>query len=120
MRCKRCKAIGTQVIDFAMLHLLLLLQRWNGGCMILLHMPCAGESLYPKVLALEPQRAGKITGMLLELRDDALLHLLANPADLAKDVRTLPSVDRAGCRGHSLLEVLLSVVKLVARSCPLN
>ncbi len=47
----------------------------------------AGEALYPKVLALEPQRAGKITGMLLELRDDALLHLLASPADLAKDVR---------------------------------
>ena len=58
---------------------------WVGGLRV---FGCVtGEALYPKVLALEPQRAGKITGMLLELRDDALLHLLASPADLAKDVR---------------------------------
>ena len=38
------------------------------------------------MLAQEPQRAGKITGMLLELTNEAVLHLLATPAELSKDV----------------------------------
>ena len=47
---------------------------------------CTGEALYPHVMAREPHRAGKITGMLLELNDEAVLHLLACPADLATAV----------------------------------
>jgi len=52
----------------------------------------AGEALYPHVLAQEPQRAGKITGMLLELGNEAVLHLLATPAELSKDVSLLMPV----------------------------
>ena len=61
----------------------------------------AGEALYPHVLAQEPQRAGKITGMLLELSNDAVLHLLATPAELSKDVSLLIAVHAIG--SHSCL-----------------
>ena len=56
----------------------------------------AGEALYPHVLAQEPQRAGKITGMLLELGNEAVLHLLATPAELSKDVSILMPVHAIG------------------------
>lgn len=48
-----------------------------------------GESLYGLVAALQPAKAGKITGMLLEGMDEGeLLRLLAVPDELDVQIRT--------------------------------
>ena len=45
-----------------------------------------GERIYPLIHQLQPQLAGKITGMLLEFENAELLNLLESPADLKKRV----------------------------------
>lgn len=45
-----------------------------------------GERLYPRVRAYEPERAGKITGMLLGIEDAELMHLLEHDAALKNRV----------------------------------
>ena len=45
-----------------------------------------GEMLYPKVEKLQPSRAGKITGMLLDLDNATLLRLAYSDAELRKNV----------------------------------
>lgn len=46
------------------------------------HFFCAGERLYPLIQALHPNLAGKITGMLLEIDNSELLHMLESPESL--------------------------------------
>ena len=46
-----------------------------------------GERLYPLVQRRQKERAGKITGMLLELDNSELLDLLSNPKILAARVK---------------------------------
>ena len=45
-----------------------------------------GERLYPLIQAQQPQRAGKITGMLLEMDNHELLNLLESPEALKAKV----------------------------------
>lgn len=45
-----------------------------------------GERLFPLIKAMQPAMAGKITGMLLEMDNGELLHLLEHPASLKEKV----------------------------------
>ena len=52
-----------------------------------------GESLYPLIMAQQPENAPKITGMLLDAMDsDELLLLLESPAALSKKVNEATKV----------------------------
>uniref|UniRef100_A0A7N8XTT5 PABC domain-containing protein n=1 Tax=Mastacembelus armatus TaxID=205130 RepID=A0A7N8XTT5_9TELE len=48
-----------------------------------------GERLYPLIHALHPNLAGKITGMLLEIDNSELLHMLESPESLNAKVKFL-------------------------------
>lgn len=45
-----------------------------------------GEAIYPLIFATQPELAGKITGMLLEMDNSELLHLVENPSALKAKV----------------------------------
>ncbi|KAG6809019.1 hypothetical protein H0H92_001940 [Tricholoma furcatifolium] len=46
-----------------------------------------GEAIYPRVSAEQPDRAEKITGMLLQMDNDELLHLLDDPDAMTTKIR---------------------------------
>jgi len=51
-----------------------------------------GEVIYMKIVPAQPELAGKITGMLLEMDNSELLHLLENPEAMAAKVNEALSV----------------------------
>lgn len=57
-----------------------------------------GENLYPLVEQLEPETAAKVTGMLLEMDQTEVLHLLESPealkAKVAEAMEVLRSVSQ--------------------------
>uniref|UniRef100_A0A671SA08 Polyadenylate-binding protein n=1 Tax=Sinocyclocheilus anshuiensis TaxID=1608454 RepID=A0A671SA08_9TELE len=53
-----------------------------------------GERLYPLIQALHPTLAGKITGMLLEIDNSELLHMLESPESLHSKVHLLKTCTR--------------------------
>jgi polyadenylate-binding protein len=54
-----------------------------------------GEHLYPKIAARQPDYAGKITGMLLEMDNGELLHLLEDNEALDAKIEEAVSVLKA-------------------------
>jgi polyadenylate-binding protein len=60
-----------------------------------------GERLFPLVAELENEMAAKITGMLLEMDRDEILHLLESPDEL-----------------KSKVEEAVTVLRSVVHSCP--
>jgi len=62
-----------------------------------------GESLYPLVEQLEPDAAAKVTGMLLEMDQTEVLHLLESPdalkAKVAEAMEVLRSVAQQQASG---------------------
>ncbi|KAJ8257983.1 hypothetical protein GJAV_G00191850 [Gymnothorax javanicus] len=54
-----------------------------------------GERLYPLIQALHPSLAGKITGMLLEIDNSELLHMLESPESLHSKVEEAVAVLQA-------------------------
>lgn len=51
-------------------------------------VPPVGERLFPLIQSMHPSLAGKITGMLLEIDNSELLHMLESPESLRSKVST--------------------------------
>ncbi|PIN04410.1 Polyadenylate-binding protein (RRM superfamily) [Handroanthus impetiginosus] len=61
-----------------------------------------GEHLYPLVERLEPNQAGKVTGMLLEMDQAEVLHLIESPDSLKKKVLEAMDVLRVAASGSDI------------------
>ncbi|XP_021285171.1 polyadenylate-binding protein 3 isoform X1 [Herrania umbratica] len=60
-----------------------------------------GEQLYPLVQRFEPEHAGKVTGMLLEMDQTEVLHLLESPDALKEKVAKAMAVLQDSAAGES-------------------
>eukprot|EP00250_Pteridium_aquilinum_P003246 c13567_g1_i1 orf=220-2058(-) len=69
------------------------------------HRSMLGEQLYPLVHHLEHERAGKVTGMLLELDETEIVHLIKSPEALRAKVTEAMEVLRLAQGGTTLSSV---------------
>ncbi|XP_044539854.1 polyadenylate-binding protein 1-like, partial [Gracilinanus agilis] len=69
-----------------------------------------GERLFPLIQAMHPTLAGKITGMLLEIDNSELLHMLESPESLRSKVDEAVAVLQA----HQAKEAAQKAVKNAA------
>jgi polyadenylate-binding protein len=63
-----------------------------------------GEALYPQIAEKQPEKAGKITGMILEIENAELVHLLENrpalDAKVQEAVQVLDEYERKDAKGE--------------------
>jgi polyadenylate-binding protein len=63
-----------------------------------------GEALYPQIAEKQPEKAGKITGMILEIENAELIHLLENrpalDAKVQEAVQVLDEYERKDGKGE--------------------
>ncbi|KAJ6412453.1 hypothetical protein OIU84_005496 [Salix udensis] len=75
-------------------------------------MVMLGEQLYPLVERLEPEHVAKVTGMLLEMDQTEVLHLIESPDALKKKVaeamQVLQEVGAASSVGDQLGSLALN------------
>ncbi|KAK6940077.1 Polyadenylate-binding protein/Hyperplastic disc protein [Dillenia turbinata] len=69
-----------------------------------------GEQLFPLVQRLEPDYTGKVTGMLLEMDQTEVLHLIESPDALKKKVAEAMDVLRQAASGNDVTDRLGSLV----------
>lgn len=62
------------------------LERWLINVNLLITVVLLGERLFPLIQSMHPSLAGKITGMLLEIDNSELLHMLESPESLRSKV----------------------------------
>lgn len=79
------------------------------------HMQMLGENLYPLVEQLEPETAAKVTGMLLEMDQTEVLHLLESPealkakvAEAMEVLRNVSQQQQAGSATDQLASLTLN------------
>jgi len=63
-----------------------ILVAFTNRCWLVVYLQMLGENLYPLVEQLEPDNAAKVTGMLLEMDQTEVLHLLESPEALKAKV----------------------------------
>ena len=64
-------------------------------------MQMLGEQLYPLVQRVEPEHANKVTGMLLEMDQTEVLHLIESPDALKEKVAEAMAVLQDSVAGES-------------------
>ena len=67
-----------------------------------------GERLFPLIQAMHPTLAGKITGMLLEIDNSELLHMLESPESLHSKVDEAVAVLEA-CQAQGAIRKVLTM-----------
>ncbi len=67
---------------------------------LIFHFPLTGERLFPLIQNMHPSLAGKITGMLLEIDNSELLHMLESPESLRSKVELV--AERCFCEPRGM------------------
>lgn len=80
------------------------------GLLIVFHIQMLGEQLYPLVESVEPVHASKVTGMLLEMDQTEVLHLIESPEALKTKVAEAMAVLQEAAARSDINDKLGSLV----------